>query len=603
MVNRQAIQRYEKKMLQHGFMPDDPELYESGRQNEAQVPPQIEQILVDVVKWADTQEVKSQLSEDEMSYLLMCLLEDNNIKLKQHWIDHSGPSQSWWAAFYKRHPELSAGVANRLQEVHVTAHTPAAICAWHKLVTEPNEADGWYGFTPAGMEEYLRKNMPHIIAGWTDDEISRRAYALCHDPRLQGNFDQKGHAMGGVAMKVVATKYSRRHCRDISDNTWVSVCPLVNAAGETLFVSLVIKGSFAIHPTLKDTLWGPSTVLADSPTGYSSASINIEQWKKGIAQLKQTRPELFPMVCWLDSWEGHTDMDFRKMCRAEGVILMAFRSHGTVWSCQLDNGPFGKYETTYNAEIHKLKTPAHDDGEGTGMQIKRTEKLPLHIAAKAIRKACDAAFNAPLLQKGATDTIWRKKLAGESAPELIQLAPGKPLMPAIELNVDSVLQKACEQQDQAQAAAKEGESKAAQRSRRRATYVKDKLEAGERVWQKIILPRVPLARGTNVERDDDGNYVCQHCRQHAQYMKDKAGLRKWSGGCMSLEEDEKKHAVKQAADEEEQEAKDARKEEWQAKRAKRDDEERERRMRRSATSLQRSTVPSSGLSVIRTIGT
>ena len=90
----------------------------------------------------------------------------------------------------------------------------------------------------------------------------------------------------------------------------------------------------------------------------------------------------------------------------DGVLVAC-----TVWSCQLDNGPFGKYETTYNAEIHKLKTPAHDDGEGTGMQIKRTEKLLLHIAAKAIQKACDVAFNALLLQKGATDTIWRKKLA------------------------------------------------------------------------------------------------------------------------------------------------------------------------------------------------
>ena len=27
MVNRKAIQRYETKMVQHGFMPDDPELY------------------------------------------------------------------------------------------------------------------------------------------------------------------------------------------------------------------------------------------------------------------------------------------------------------------------------------------------------------------------------------------------------------------------------------------------------------------------------------------------------------------------------------------------------------------------------------------------
>ena len=56
-----------------------------------------------------------------------------------------------------------------------------------------------------------------------------------------------------------------------------------------------------------------------------------------------------------------------------------------------------------------------------------------------------------------------------------------------------------------------------------------------------------------------------------------------------MEEDEKKHAVKQAADEEEQEAKDARKEERQAKRAKRDDEEREKneKIRRITAAIDR----------------
>ena len=68
-------------------------------------------------------------------------------------------------------------------------------------------------------------------------------------------------------------------------------------------------------------------------------------------------------------------------------------------------------------------------------------------------------------------------------------------MPAIELNVDSVLQKACEQQDQAQAAAKEGESKAAQRSQRHATYVKDKLEAGERVCEDGLELTAPDSVG------------------------------------------------------------------------------------------------------------
>ena len=112
------------------------------------------------------------------------------------------------------------------------------------------------------MEKYLREQMPEIIAGWSEDRIKKRSYALCHDPRLQANFDQKGHALGGSEVKVLAMKYSRRQCADVADGTWVSVCPCATLGGLLLFISLVVKGNFEVDEDLPDTLWGDETVLA-----------------------------------------------------------------------------------------------------------------------------------------------------------------------------------------------------------------------------------------------------------------------------------------------------------------------------------------------------
>ena len=91
------------------------------------------------------------------------------------------------------------------------------------------------------------------------------------------------------------------------------MCPLVNANGELLFIGFVLKGKLMVSEALKENLWAEGSVLegmpkimANSATGYSSAKINLAQWELGIAHLKKTRPELFPMVCWLDSFSGHT---------------------------------------------------------------------------------------------------------------------------------------------------------------------------------------------------------------------------------------------------------------------------------------------------------
>ena len=113
-----------------------------------------------------------------------------------------------------------------------------------------------------------------------------------------------------------------------------------------------------VSDALRENLWAEGSVLAGLPkimansaTCYSSAKINLAQWELDIAHLKKTRLELFSMVCWLDSFSGHTEGYFRKFCRQRGVILMMFRSHSTVWAFILDKQAFGHYGTAYNKAI------------------------------------------------------------------------------------------------------------------------------------------------------------------------------------------------------------------------------------------------------------
>jgi hypothetical protein len=72
--------------------------------------------------------------------------------------------------FYKKHPELVRGQANRLADIRVTAHTPAAIKDWfHRIITGEGSKDKFYGMNPKGMEQYLIEQMPHICAEHDDD--------------------------------------------------------------------------------------------------------------------------------------------------------------------------------------------------------------------------------------------------------------------------------------------------------------------------------------------------------------------------------------------------------------------------------------------------
>eukprot|EP01046_Picozoa_sp_COSAG06_P032594 COSAG06_NODE_3270_length_5587_cov_1.993988_6_plen_499_part_01 len=105
-------------------------------------------------------------------------------------------------------------------------------------------------------------------------------------------------------------------------------------------------------PSLAEVMYGlDDTILATSKSGYSNTKIHLDQFKIGIARLKKTHPELFPMMLWMDNWSGHTDVFFHEFCLQQGIILCLFRSHATMWSCALDNGCFSVYEKTYNEQV------------------------------------------------------------------------------------------------------------------------------------------------------------------------------------------------------------------------------------------------------------
>jgi hypothetical protein len=172
---------------------DDPRQYIGENSQHCTVPKDIEQLLVDLIKWADSSEIKCQFTQQEAAYYLCGMLEDRGVELPQYWKDNGGPSSGWWQDFYKKHPELVKGQANRLAEVRVTAHTPAAIKDWfNRIITGEGSKDKFYGMNPKGMEKYLIEQLPHICAEHDNDPqwIKARAKALCHDPRLQTNFDQ-----------------------------------------------------------------------------------------------------------------------------------------------------------------------------------------------------------------------------------------------------------------------------------------------------------------------------------------------------------------------------------------------------------------------------
>ena len=291
------------------------------------------------------------------------------------------------------------------------------------------------------------------------------------------------------------------------------------------------------------------------------------------------------MVCWLDSFSGHTDGDFRKFCRQQGVILMTFRSHSTVWACALDKQAFGHYDTAYNKEIQTVKrSKRRECGKGN--------KVPLHLAAVAICKACDAGFDPHVIKDGHLKTIWSLKKDGEGAQEMSTLTTkfsnseqweSEPL-PALFLDVEDVLERHCSVIDDAVKGLADLEPDANPTEKtvaRQVDAMKDQGKVADRVWHEL-KERVGLQWGTNCELDADGKYKCESCRSAREKFEAKGEMFEWAGDCMTMEDQEKRHDERVAAKDQAESEKNENAAQKDAKKKEKEAEEREKQARLDA---------------------
>eukprot|EP01048_Picozoa_sp_COSAG05_P011300 COSAG05_NODE_1058_length_6003_cov_11.053862_2_plen_429_part_00 len=229
---------------------DDPELYSVKAGKEPIVPPEIEETIAG---WFATAALNN-TSEDttQAGRILLAQMDANNMSYPDTWALTGGPNSDWWRRFFKRQEHLSPGFARMIDESRLTAHSEPAIRDWGSRIdgTSSETIEGWYGLNPMGMEKFLRESMTEFIkeSGMTAEDIKKRAHALCKDPRLQGVFDQKGHALGGRGkLRVVGIKGNRKELADIPDGRWISICPLTFADGQLGFLAFVVQGSIPIE--------------------------------------------------------------------------------------------------------------------------------------------------------------------------------------------------------------------------------------------------------------------------------------------------------------------------------------------------------------------
>ena len=136
-------------------------------------------------------------------------------------------------------------------------------------------------------------------------------------------------------------------------------------------------------------LYMPTRGLAVCP------QIHLKQFVIGIKRLKEKHPELFPFTLTLNSWSRHCCLDFKKLCKKEGIILLHFHSHSTMWACSLVNGPFVEYEKVYNTAI--LRERSQWKGKG---------RLPFALTMRVVKKACDVAFQKDVIRSSFTKTLF-----------------------------------------------------------------------------------------------------------------------------------------------------------------------------------------------------
>eukprot|EP01047_Picozoa_sp_COSAG01_P023567 COSAG01_NODE_1429_length_10330_cov_4.369759_9_plen_570_part_00 len=188
--------------------------------------------------------------------LLVCQLDFSEVDYPVAWAMRGGPGADWWRRFFETHTCLSTGYARMIDVARLAAHTPAAIKDWCGRVLGTNahklneDGTGWHGLNPEGMEKYLKSEMTEFVtaAKMTDAQIKLQAFELCHSPRKQSCFDQKGHALGGGGnMQFVGVKGERKECMDTPDSDWLSMCTLVFGDGVVGFNAFVKQGKLKIH--------------------------------------------------------------------------------------------------------------------------------------------------------------------------------------------------------------------------------------------------------------------------------------------------------------------------------------------------------------------
>jgi hypothetical protein len=492
------------------------------------------------------------------------------------------------------------------------------------------ELKNWFGLTPSGMEKHLRAELSDYLAteNWSDADIKRRAYELCFNPSLHACFDQKGHAIGGAGQDmrhvVVGMCGQRKDRRDTPDSRWLSVCPMTMGDGKLGFVAFVVQGTIVINselekksdsrrrarmadpsslasldyehddthheaepdeiPSLGSVLYGlHDTILATSKTGYSNNAIHLRQFEIGIARLKEKHPELFPMMLWLDGWSGHLSLPFKKFCKQQGIILMQFRSHSTMWACPLDNGPFAEYEKVYNKAI--LRERSQWRGKGW---------LPFALVMRAVKTACDAAFEKDVVKASFTKTLFTTLTASALEAELLPFAQADdtadatdaPVMictrsphgngtpsaiPAFRFDPELPLRRMTLLADGGfKSADHDGAGRDVHRAKQQEKKQAVKRET-LRMSKELIddinakgLYTVPRGVDPVMVTDPSSEYVGQHlcykCRIDCARNKENAKVHKWAGSCLTLAADIEKH-------EEEESTKQANKEQKERDRA------------------------------------
>ena len=103
----------------------DTELYATrGAGAEFVVPPTIDKAIAEAYSFSCQQQVLEPEDIQRGNTWLVGMLEWNEVVLPEgcDWIDMGGAPQSWWNRFLKRHPHLSKGKGQSVEEARVSAH-------------------------------------------------------------------------------------------------------------------------------------------------------------------------------------------------------------------------------------------------------------------------------------------------------------------------------------------------------------------------------------------------------------------------------------------------------------------------------------------------